>query len=173
MDKNKILEDFQSEFKAPEIKDFETFLRVVNMNKQVRNWYSKQKLIESTLVEMPDSFKKAGVTTQMWMDLEAERNKLKDANKNYSYSVNEASKEFQQKLERADEIRLKSISSVSMLVKLTGFNVDNLPLNVQLEISNIKDVDERKRTVKERVDLYVCELVKKVLNNENIKDPFA
>jgi hypothetical protein len=51
--------------------------------------------------------------------------------------------------------------------------VDNLPLNVQLEISNIKDVDERKRTVKERVDLYVCELVKKVLNNENIKDPFA
>lgn len=173
MDRAKLLVEFQLEFQAPEITTFEEFLTLVGYNKQVRSWYSKRKKEFSTFVEMPDSAKNAGVSVELWNSLEAERTKYRNIQRNYNNSVNNASVNMIKEMESADITRLQSIKNISPIIKILGMTVDNLPMVDQIQISKVKDLEERKTLQKEKLDTQQQHLIECILQNKELPyDPF-
>lgn len=173
MNKNQILLRFQSEYNAPEIETFDEFLTLVSLNKGVRNWYSKVKMEISVYDEIPESFKRAGVTPELWKKLEYQREKVKNANRIYSNSVNEASKVLIKSMQEADDLRNKSLSSVDMIIKLLGYTANELPIHYQLQLSKIRDSEQRRQKTKEFIDIEVEGFVKACLENKDLPyDPF-
>lgn len=174
MDRNKLLIEFQHEFKAPEIKTFEDFLTLVGYNKQVRNWYSKRKKEFSTFVDMPDAAKNAGMTVEQWDNLEAERTKFRNINRIYNKEVNDASVAMVKAMENADANRLNSMQNISPIIKVLGMSVDNLPMVDQVQISMEKDLSERKKLQDSKLLNQQTYLIEKYLLDGRLPyDPFA
>lgn len=174
MDRTKLLIEFQEEFKAPEIKTFEEFLTLVGYNKQVRNWYSKRKKEFSTFVEMPQSAKLAGMTVQQWDDLEAERTKFRNINRIYNKQVNDASVAMVNSMESADKSRSLALQNINPIIKILGMTVDNLPMSDQIQISLVKDLEERKSLQDEKLLYQQQYLIEKFLSDGKMPyDPFA
>jgi hypothetical protein len=172
MKKEYVFEEFQKEYKLPSVKGYDMVMELVNANKQVRKWYSELKRETTTLVEMPQALKDAGMTTEQWDSLSVEREILKNSNRVYSNAASEAAKIFKTAMDLADKNRITELSKVSMLTRITSLTFNELPIISQIEILSEKDKDKRNELTKLRVNAMITSYARDLMQKKEIKDPF-
>jgi hypothetical protein len=173
MDKQFVFEEYQRRWKQPKITTYEQVMRLVTLNDSVRQWYADLKEQEATLTVMPEAFKDAGMTAEMWDDLKASRDIIKDATQKYNTTVRNAAAEFKAKLQLASKERNYALDKVPMIVRLTSFTQNNLPESMQIELALIEDDKKRSKRGKELCKAYVTQCVKTLLEGGELKtDPF-
>lgn len=173
MEKAFVFNEYQKTFKQPKIKTYDQVMRLVGLNESVRQWYADLKQEQATLVMMPDAFKEAGMTAEMWDDLAPSRDLLRGASTKYNSAVRTASAEFKTKMQQASKERNAVLEKVPMIIKLASLTQNNLPEMYQVELALIEDDNERSSTGKKYVKAYTTELVKRCLAGEEISpDPF-
>lgn len=145
---------------------------LVNYNKSVATWYRELRDVLITEKSMPESFKAAGFSAAKWDELEATRDLMDAANKEYSTKSEALSMEYAKSIKILITKREKVVADMPIPIKIANISVNHLDILKQADLATIEDANARSKKAKELVSELQGVLIKKYLNNEDLNFDF-
>lgn len=151
--------------------DVLTFEKLISLNPRVRAWYAEWSFSNSAFTQMPDSFKKSGVTPSEWDRISKKFPAINKIRKESSLRVEKAAKEFEALVKQEEvNVALKERELTEPLILIFKVNVMCLPIEDQMEILS-KPVDEQEAFEEMKIEMLRTQLLKD-LSEGKFKDPF-
>jgi len=155
------------------IQSSEKILLLVNYNTAVGSWYRELRHQESVKISMPQSFIKAGFTTEMWENLKLSRDRLVSANISYTQDCTRLSEKFRLDFKKLADSRSLVLKDMPIPVKIACLSVNHLPEEDHIILVMIDDIKIRSEKAKELVRNFQELLIKEFIDTGKIsKDLF-
>jgi hypothetical protein len=154
------------------VPDSVTFQKLISLSPKIRAWYQDWSFSNSAFSQMPDSFKRHGVTPSQWEEIASKLPEINKARKESSARIELKAKEFSTMVENEEKALAERLSKLEdSYIKILKVNITCLPLEDQLEILSVSE-DERKDLEKARLESLRDSLLKDLSSGE-FRDPFT
>jgi hypothetical protein len=127
-------EDF-NRVSLKKVPDVETFSKLISLSPKLKRWYADWSFQNSAFSQMPESFRKSGITPEQWTEVANNLPLINQKRKEVSDRIQEKAEEFSRFVELQETSAKEELSLLETpLVKILKVNVTCLDFEVQMKI---------------------------------------